>query len=48
MISLTSWTVLEEEDISGDDQQFDYKEAVKKVYEFENCCAETVVDYFTN
>lgn len=37
-ITSTSWIILEEEDIDGDDKQFDYGQVVKKVYEFESPC----------
>ena len=37
-ITATSWMVLEEEDVDGDGRQFDFGQAVKKVYEFKNHC----------
>lgn len=37
-ITATSWIVLEEEDIDGDDLQFTFGPAVKKAYEFQNNC----------
>ncbi len=37
-ITPTSWIVLEEEDIDGDERQFDFGETLEKVYEFKNHC----------
>jgi hypothetical protein len=34
----TSWVVLEEEDTDGDDSQFGFGPAVKKVYKFDDIC----------
>ncbi|MCP3929880.1 MAG: SH3 domain-containing protein [Bacteroidetes bacterium] len=47
-ITSTSWMVLEEEDIDGDDQQFDFGKAVTKSYEFKNRWEGTQLDYSPN
>ena len=43
-IHATSWAVLEEEDVDGDGDKFDFGQPVKKVYEFENRCGGARLD----
>jgi hypothetical protein len=47
-ITPTSWMVLEEEDVDGADQKFDFGKVVRKSYEFKNRCEETRRDYSPN
>lgn len=47
-ITSTSWMVLEEEDIDGDDPKFDFRQSVKKVYDLKSDCERTQLDYSPN